>query len=155
MTVPPRASRTPARRQGMTLLEVILALAIFAMALGLLGQLVQTGSRAAAAARDETRAQLVCESVLASVVAGAIPAQQVGGATYEADPEWTYSLDVQPTTTYGLISVQVSVTQNIADAARPTEFTLLRWMRDPVVVEEIEAAIEAEEAAASDTSGDL
>ncbi len=111
--------RVRTKRQGMTLLEVVLALAILAMALGLLGQLVQTGARAAAAARDETRAQLACESVLAGVVAGAIAAQSVDGAPYEADPEWSYSLDVQPANTYGLISVRVSVVQNIADAIPP------------------------------------
>ena len=69
-------ARRARRRGGFSLLEVILALAILVAALAVLGELVRSGVRNAQMARDLSRAQVLCESKLGEVFAGAIPAEK-------------------------------------------------------------------------------
>ena len=65
-----RHRRNNLRRRGLSLLEVVLALAILSGAFVALTQLVSTGLRAAANARDLTRAQIMAETVVSEIVAG-------------------------------------------------------------------------------------
>jgi hypothetical protein len=116
----------------LTLLEVILALTVLAVSMSLLGELVRLGARSAGDARDVSRGVLVCQSILSEVVAGAIAAETTQGIPYELEPEWLYSLDVQPTDVTGLVAVRVTVVQDVA-ATRPVSCTLVRWMPDPTL----------------------
>ena len=61
------------QRHGITLLEVVLALGLAAIAITLLAQLVTIGSRAAAVARDSSKAQMIAESLMADCVSGVLP----------------------------------------------------------------------------------
>ncbi|MBW8884274.1 MAG: prepilin-type N-terminal cleavage/methylation domain-containing protein, partial [Planctomycetia bacterium] len=51
-----------APQRGLSLMEVILAIAILGGALAMIGQLIRIGSRSAAEARDLTMSQLYAES---------------------------------------------------------------------------------------------
>jgi len=57
----------PGRAQGFTLLEVLIALIIFALAFGVLAQTMQTGLRQSQAAGDTTTAVLLARSLLSEV----------------------------------------------------------------------------------------
>src|SRR5687768_18501382 len=61
------------RRAGLTLLEVMLAIAIFGVSLVAIGELIRIGSVNAAAARDLTEAQRHCNNVMAEIGAGITP----------------------------------------------------------------------------------
>jgi type II secretion system protein I len=137
-----RSARRPAARGGLTLLEVILALAILGMALVVMGELLRIGARSAEAARDLTMAQIMCDSTLAEVTAGIIPAESIGPTPIEMDPEWLYSISVEPTGQTGLIAVRVTVDKATASLLRPVSFSIVRWMPDPMYVlpEETETA---------------
>ena len=74
MTSQRTRNRSRSYREGITLLEIVLSLALIAIAMTLLAQLVSIGNRAAQYARDTSKAQLYCESVMAEVVAGLLPA---------------------------------------------------------------------------------
>jgi len=138
-------------RRGISLLEVILAVAILGGALAVFGELFRIGSQNARAARELTQAQLHCESLLARVKAGALPAETVTpaqelptSAAELPDKEWLYSVLVEPLDQEGLLSVQVTVVQNVPEISRPIEFTATAWIVDPEVIAAAnEAAAEA------------
>ena len=65
------------RRRGLSLLEVILAIAILGGALATIGQLIRVGARNAAEARDLTMAQLYAESEMNGIAAGWYPMDEV------------------------------------------------------------------------------
>jgi general secretion pathway protein I len=141
------ASTKRSTRRAFSLLEIILAIAIFTMALAAVGELMRLGLRNAQKARDVTRAQLLCESILAEVTSGAIEPTPVADQASQIDPDWCYSIQVNSTDVTGLLSV--SVTVNRVNYSNPLEgVTLVRWMPDPQYAAEMEAAA----AAASETT---
>jgi len=124
------------KRPAFSLLEVILALAILAGAVVVLGELARQGLESTRIARDLTCAQLLCESKLAELVAGAEipePVQDMPLTTLEvpSTSTWLYSIEVLDTGEEGLVSVWVTVTQDPATERRPVRCTLVRWMLDP------------------------
>ena len=129
-------------RRGLSLLEVVLAIAILGVALATIGQLIHIGGRNAVMARDLATAQLYCESTLNEVACGAIEPTSGSGPLDDLG-DWTYELTVEPTDQQNMLSVKVLVTQDPEQYSRPISFTMTRWMIDPVFVEEA-AAKEAE-----------
>ena len=134
-----RPRRTPRRRcisrGGFSLLEVVLALGILVGSVTVLSAVMQLGLRNAEATRDMTQAQLLCESVLAEVTSGILPAESVQGV--EADPystepiRWLYSIELAEIDEDGLIAVRATVYQDLPEDKRPVRFSLVRWMIDP------------------------
>lgn len=129
------------RRSGFSLLELILALAILALAVAAISQLVRLGLAHARYARELTKAELYCESTLAELAAGVIPLEGATGVPIAQDPEWLYSVAVEPAEVNGLLVVTVTVYQAEPDPIRPIEFTLVRWMADPALFSHSTAGI--------------
>jgi prepilin-type N-terminal cleavage/methylation domain-containing protein len=127
------------KRDGFSLLEVILALAILAGAIAVLGEAGRQAVRNAAAARDMARAQLLCETVLSELVTGVLAPDAVEKMPFDVEsealdpdePAWLYSIETAETDETGLISVRVTVTRDLPPAQHPVEFSLVRWMPDP------------------------
>jgi len=118
------------RRRGLSLLEVLLALAILAFALTALGQLVAVGSRSSASARGLTQAQLLCQSKLAEIQAGITLPDPVDRAPILDEPDWVYSIALEATEIEELVSLRVTVEP--AEPGRvPLAFTLSTWIPDP------------------------
>ena len=130
MTSQRTRNRSRSYREGITLLEIVLSLALIAIAMTLLAQLVSIGNHAAQYARDTSKAQLYCESVMAEVVAGLLPADAVALTPFEVDPNWAYSIDVGTTTSETLIAVRVTA-QNVG-TVRVASFSLTQWLPAPV-----------------------
>lgn len=123
------------RRDAFSLMEVILSIAILAVAAAMLGELTRFGMRNAAAARDLTSAQILCDSKLNEVVAGIEPLAVVNAATFDTNDyteetkDWTYSIaysTIDDVT--GLVSVTVTVNQSLPANSKPVQFALTRWM---------------------------
>jgi len=127
------------QRNGFTLLEVILALAILAGALAVLGEVSRLALQNASAARDLARAQLLAESKLAEIESGITAPEAVENAAFDtssasldpAEPAWLYSISTQSTDEEGLISVRVTVTRDLPVGQHPVKFSLVRWLPDP------------------------
>ena len=121
------------------MLEVILALAILAGALAVLGEMSRLALRHAAAARDLARAQLLAESKLAEIAAGITSPEAVDDTAFDpttetldaAEPAWLYSISSQATDEVGLISIRVTVTRDLPAGQHPVKFSLVRWVPDP------------------------
>jgi prepilin-type N-terminal cleavage/methylation domain-containing protein len=128
------------KRAGFSLLEVILALAIAAGSIAVLGEASRLALRNAEVARDLARAQLLCESKLAEIVTGVTAAETVTNTPFDAtmtasldpnEPAWMYSIETQTTDEDGLIAVRVTVTRDLPEAKHPVRFSLVRWIPDP------------------------
>jgi type II secretion system protein I len=120
--------------RGLSLLEVILALAILGLAMATIGELMRIGSRNAESARDLTTAQILCETKMAELVTGLTPPVATSlapMADVASGEEWLYSVETQPLGQDGLLAVRVEVQQNPEVFTRPARFSLIRWMIDP------------------------
>lgn len=127
-----RRSKRNLVRPGFSLLEVILALAILAASMAVLGQLVQFGMTNARRAEDMTQAAIICESILAEIVAGDRGLTSEFATPYEDNDTFVYSIDVPTGTTQdGLLEVRVIVETNPEYSAEPVRCALVRWMVDP------------------------
>lgn len=146
-----RRRRPGDARRGLSLLEVIVALAILGMALAALGVLVRLGLRNAKQARDGTTAQIIAESLMSEVTAGSLPPESVGPAQY--DEFWSYSINVVPLQDppLPLVEVHVSVQEIASDGVHPVSFDLVRWMPDPSVELPSDSAAVVEE----ETEGEM
>jgi type II secretion system protein I len=122
-----RRSRGP--RRGLSLLEVIFAIAILGAALAAVGRLVQLGMRSGGMARAQSLAQILADARMSEIACGALPLESNSGVAIAEAPGWQYSVQVQPAEQIGLLVVRVTVEQATAD--RPTEFSLFRFMPDP------------------------
>jgi hypothetical protein len=136
-----------AARTGLSLLEVILAMAILTMAITVLGELARLGMRSASYARDMTQAQLLCESKMAQISSGMILPETEIDVPFEPDDlidpyeevTWVYSVETGEVDETGLIAVRVTVSKlastslGLASPNRPIQFALVRWIVDPQV----------------------
>jgi type II secretion system protein I len=124
------------KRQGFTLLEMILSLAILAGAMAAIGELVRMGSVRSSQAVELTRAELLAESVMEEIVAGARPSDPVSMAPYEqefdanGEPMWLYSIETESTAEQGMFAIRVTVGRNDPSGGG-AEYSLVRWMIDP------------------------
>jgi general secretion pathway protein I len=143
------------RRRGLTLMEVMLAIAIFGLALVAIGELIRIGSVSAAAARDLTEGQRLCNNVMSEVGAGIIPPESASESPIEGSEDWLYTIESAPLEEQeGMLRISVTVEQDKSLFVKPAKFTLVRWMTDPAATEAAQAAAAAatEEAATSSTS---
>jgi type II secretory pathway pseudopilin PulG len=126
------------KRRAFSLLEVILAIGILAGAVAVLGELARLALRNAQLARDTSRAQLFCEYQLNEILAGIAEPTSAGPSPCDVpcdpgEPAWTYQVVVGNTssTVEGLLSIQVTVTQDLPPEQHPVQVSLARWMLDP------------------------
>ena len=129
------------RRAGLSLMEVILALAILGLALAAITQLIALGARAAMESRELTRAQIIAESLLAQLAAEVIPAETMERIPVPYEPNWVYSTLVEGTDQPGLIAVHVVVEQAESADLQPLRFIVTRWMVDPEVTAQAEETV--------------
>ena len=118
-------------RRGMSLMEVVLAMTVLSITLGMLYSVASRGSRYGMKARQETQAQLLCESKLAEISAGITPAAVISGAVSEVDDGWLYSVDMEATDLEGVVLLRVTFVENVPQRKQPIQFSLTRWIRDP------------------------
>lgn len=123
-------------RRAFTLFEIILALAVLGLAMGVISQVVWSGMENARTTQDLVQAELLAENLMAEMLAGIRPLESAGETPFDEesgleDPtEWVYSIDVAPLATAGLSEASVSVRQN-TDKAGAVRFSLVRWVLVP------------------------
>lgn len=133
-----RASRLagkPARaRTGMTILEVIVATAIFVGGMAILGQLSRLGLAAAEANQRKTDGLLRAESKMAQISMGLEPLDLGAEALpFDDNPHWTWSVASEPTEVTGLLRVSLIVEHRDRedDETPDYDFRLTRLLVDP------------------------
>jgi type II secretion system protein I len=124
--------KAPARRAGMTLLEVLISLAIFLLSLVAIGRLVSISSERAREVQLKGEAMLKCQSKLAEIIGGAEQLTSQSDVPFPEDPNWTWSADCNQGQVNNLWTVQVRVGKQRADGSR-LEVTLSQMVLDPSV----------------------
>lgn len=142
--LPHRGSRPrPAvPRPGLSLLEVLLALGIFLVALTGIGQLIGNGSRASVDARLEAEATLRAESILQELLAGVQPLQATSATAFPDDANWVWSAEVLEGPHVDLLQVVVTVSRQDLDHPDRGTVRLTRLVRDPQLF--LDAALQAQ-----------
>jgi type II secretion system protein I len=123
-----------ARCRGLSLLEVMLAIAILGGTLALIGEAMRFAARNAEVAKAMTTAQILCETKMAEITTGLLPPQTTTSVPLEelgTEGEWQYSIQVEQVDQQNMIAVWLTVEQNPGVISRPVNFTLVRWMIDP------------------------
>ena len=120
-------------KEGFTLLEVILALAILAGAVAVLGEIMAIAGRHGREAQAGVRAQLLASSVMDEILSGLVELTTVSNQPLESTDTvpWVYSVNVGTTTITGLSAVEVIVEQDLEPQFSPVKFTLKRWYAVP------------------------
>ncbi len=128
--VPPGFHHLTSQRPAFTLLEVILALAILAGAVAMLGELITLSSRRASDAYAETRAQLLASSLMDEMITGYTKLEQQSKEPLDVNDsvDWVYSVSFDSTEIDSLTSVEVLVEQDLERKYRPVKYRLVRWL---------------------------
>jgi len=123
--------RPNAPRQGMSLLEVILATTIFLMSLVGLGQLMSICTDLAVETEMTNRATQLCQSKMNEFVTGIQALTAQSEVPFDEDPAWSWSAECQADSTVtNLWTVTVHVTRKKMDGTM-FESVLNQMMIDP------------------------
>jgi prepilin-type N-terminal cleavage/methylation domain-containing protein len=136
-------------RRGVSLLEVLVALAIFLMALIGIGHLLSFGSDRALDVQHQAIAIKRCQSQLAQVACGAIPLNSQGETPFDEDPDWHWSMDAQQGNITGLWTVTIHVTRPGPSGSK-IDISLTQMVLDPSLRG---SAVSAAPSSSSGTSG--
>jgi general secretion pathway protein I len=126
---PPAAAAGP--RAGLSLLEVLVALAIFLFSIVALGQLIDIGSQRAIDVEWLARGSALAQSKLSEVSAGVIPLSSSSDTACDDDPDWTWSMDAEGDTTPNLYRVKITVSRQRPDGSR-FETAINTYVFDPL-----------------------
>jgi general secretion pathway protein I len=127
------AARPNAARRGLSLLEVLVATAIFLFSMVALGRLIILSGDISVEVQQQAEAAHMAQAKLAEVVAGVVPLSSQSDVPFDEDPDWQWSLDAQsdPTVT-GIWRVQVKVSRT-HPTGRKIESTLSQIVLDPSI----------------------
>lgn len=124
-------------RFGMSLLEVVLALAILAMSAAILAQITRTATDNGLIAHRLATAQILAESKMAEVVTGAIPLQGAVGWMPITDTvprgTWYFQLQTESAARKDMVGIRLSVTDQAGVDENKEVFYIVRWMIDPAL----------------------
>ena len=128
----PPARLAPAR-PALTLLEVLIALAIFLMAMVVFGEMIVRNGQIARDIQRQNLATRLCKSKLQEVLSGAVPLTSQGDEAFDEEPDYTWSLQADSGAVDGLWNVTVTVTCKQADAADPIQVAVTQMVLDPSI----------------------
>ena len=115
----------------MSILEVLLAMAIFLMSLIGLGQLLAISSDLALETEFTNRAQQLCQSKMNEFVSGALPMTAQSETPFDEEPSWSWSAECQADNTVTMLyTVTLHVTRKRADGST-FDATLHQMIIDP------------------------
>jgi hypothetical protein len=112
-------------------LEVLLSIAILGGAMVVIGNMYYLGARSALRARLRSDANILCDAKMAELAAGFLPLTSSSGGPIPDNPEWTYTIDVQPSAQRGLLVATVTVEQSDASVPVPISLSVVRFLPDP------------------------
>lgn len=127
-------------RRGLTLIEVLVATAIFLGSLTAVLGIINIGHESRLSARLEAEAVVRCESVMGEYVAG-IRQMTAVSERFEDNDEWQLTTTIEDADGTSLLKIVVLVEHMAGDEAN-AYFQLTRYMRDPQLF--LDAALESE-----------
>ena len=131
-------------RAGLSLLEVLVALAIFMLSVVVISQMVDSAARTAQRSQRLTKAALRAESKMSELLAGIEPVAPIGLTPLDdPEPGWFYEILVEPEqwstvpvegqAVVGLYTVHVRIVWQSSQTGEEVEYLLTRIMLDPAL----------------------
>lgn len=117
------------RNRGLSLLEVILALAILGVSMAAISQLFFLGSRSATQATLRNEANILADTKMAELTAGIIEPQTSGQTAIPESPGWVYSVQVEDAEQPGLLVATMTV-QTAGQGQVPVSLSITRFIAD-------------------------
>jgi type II secretory pathway pseudopilin PulG len=99
----------------LSLLEVLVALAIFLFSIVALHQALNVGTNQAIDTQQRIQASQLAQSKMAEVYVGAVPLSSQSDTPFDEDPDYTWSVDAEPFTVANLWNVTVTVKRTRGD----------------------------------------
>jgi general secretion pathway protein I len=115
-------------RSGFSLMEVMLALAIFLLALVAIGGLVDMGMEREVDSQLQVRGARLAQSKMSELVSGALPMSSTSG-NFDNESEWSFDVTTQPTGPPNLYQVTVKVSRDNRGAK--FEYVLAQMVINP------------------------
>jgi hypothetical protein len=120
-------------RPALSLLEVIVALAIFLISLTAIGHLVSMGSERALDIEQQGEAAMLAQAKMAEVIWGVIPLSSLSDQSFNEAPDYKWSLTAeQNSNVSNLWNVSVTITRERSDGTK-IESTLSQMVLDPSI----------------------
>lgn len=132
MRVAPTATTGTRHRPGITLIEVLLGLAIFLLALVPISRLVGMGTDSALEAALQSDGMRLAASKMAEVEAGVVSAVGGGSGTFEDEPAWSWEVQSSPTAIPNLYAITVTVSHDFR--GQPMTVSLWQMIVDPATM---------------------
>jgi prepilin-type N-terminal cleavage/methylation domain-containing protein len=118
------------RRHGLSLLEVILAMAILGISMAAISQLFSLGYRSAYQASMRNEANMLADTKMAELTAGIIDAQSVGQTVIPEAPNWSYRVSIEDADQLGLLVATITLVQT-EPTIPPVTMSVTRFVSDP------------------------
>lgn len=117
-------------RRGVTLLEVLIALTIFLMALVSIGTLIDVATQSALDTNAQSIGIRLAQSKLAEIESGVVPvANAASNGTIDEEPGWEYQIESSPSDVTNVYLVTVTMRQT--RGSKVNEITLSQMIFDP------------------------
>lgn len=129
-----RTAQRAKQRKGLSLMEAMVSLAILGGALAVIGELISLGARAAEDARDLTKAQLVCDSIMSEFAAKVAMPSPTTHTPCPMAPGFVYSVQMMTHTVPDLVHIKLTIERekDIAiNNPRGLKYAMERIMPDP------------------------
>ena len=121
-------------RPALTLLEVVIALAIFLLAMTVFSQMLLRNGEITRDIQRQNLATRLCQSKLAEVVAGVVPLSSQSDQQCDDEPDYTWSLEADAGSVTGLWNVTVTVTRTDSGSGNPIQCSLTEMLLDPSII---------------------
>lgn len=145
--------RSSHNRRGITLIEVMLALGIFLISGTAIMVILTNGVNASVQSRLKTQAVLRSESILSEILATSDLMQSSADVPFEDDPNWVWSLDVNPGPQTDLLELILTVRHDSDSSLGRVSTSLKRYVRDPQIY--VDAALAAESSSEEEEEEEL
>ena len=122
------------KRAALTLLEVVIALAIFLLAMTVFSQMLIRNGEMTRDIQRQNLATRLCQSKMAEVVSGVVPLTTQSDTAFDEEPNYTWSLTADNGSVAGLWNVTVVVTRQQTDAGNTIQCSLTQMVLDPSVI---------------------
>ncbi len=127
------------KRRGITLIEVLIALAIFLLSIAAIGRLVDLGSENAIDSLNYATGTRLAQSKMAEVEAGVVSIAGGSGGAFEVETDWEYSIDSVQSDVPNLYTV--TITASHTGRGRSATVTLTQMILDPAQMGNAAAAV--------------